>query len=87
MKLQAHVIMNLALGLSMGVGGAACQLDGKTSQDLAESKRVQQNTNQDIESEQSTETHPEPVAAPAAPVAAEPRRTSHRDPCPMCGMG
>jgi hypothetical protein len=38
MKLQAHVIMNLALGLSIGLGAAACQKTGKTSRQLKEDK-------------------------------------------------
>ncbi len=36
MKLQAHVIMNLALGLSVGIGAGACQKTGKGSEDLVD---------------------------------------------------
>ena len=96
MKLQAHVIMNLALGLSVGIGAAACQKTGKTSEDLVESKTITDTPVQPdwshhfpSESAPAVESQPdgisEPVVEPAPmPVA---KKRPHRDPCPACGMG
>ena len=88
MKLQAHVIMNLALGISVGFGAAACQKTGEVSADRAESKTVTDIPVQSDwsylflnESAASVQKVPDGYGGPV-PTSVKPR-----DPCPRCGMG
>lgn len=93
MKLQANVIMHLALGLSVGIGAAACQKTGKTSEELEESRKT---TDTPVQPDWShhfpAENEPaqpdgigEPVALPVAMPVGE--SAPDFDPCHGCGMG
>lgn len=94
MKLQAHVIMNLALGFSVGIGAAACQKTGKTSEDLVESKTVpdtpvQPDWSHHFQNETAPEVHKKPdgIGEPIVEPEAKPVAKEVRYPCPACGMG
>jgi hypothetical protein len=89
MKLQAHVIMNLALGLSVGIGASACQKTGKTSKDRIDGKTVtdtpvQPDWSHHFPGENKPDGISEPVVEPV-PTVTESR--PRRDPCHGCGMG
>ena len=83
MKLQAHVIIKLALGLSLGITPLACQKTAKAGADSAE-------PNGSVEP-----TKPNLVFGPeaVAPSALQPTSYTPVDPpvrgheCPGCGMG
>ena len=101
MKLQAHVIMNMALGLSLGLGATACQKTGKTSEDRAESETTPDTPvqpawlNMQVPETPSTQQEPPnhldelPIVKPKVKHKVMPvsKTVSHRDPCPACGMG
>jgi hypothetical protein len=94
MKLQAQVIMNVALGLSLGFVSTGCQMTGNKSKKPLENRSaattpVQPDWTHVLQEEDmptlpKDEVREEPVSTPVAKRVEE---VAHRDPCPGCGMG
>ncbi len=89
MKLNAEVMMKLALGLTTATACVACQKTGKSSYDAPKDAAVDETIDMSIirpdwgHEEQSGPPH----IIPPEPEPETPQDTTEGDPCPFCGMG
>ena len=83
MHLKSHVIMQLALGLTVSASISACQKSRKTIDEVQETAlpRFESEVPQDESPNVVTVEDPTPVSEPVESIAFD------GDNCPFCGMG